>query len=86
VYQVLLSRETEKFLSTLQKSDKKLFNRFIDAFTIISNKPYTATALVGNLKGYYSYRVGDYRIIYEIIKQKLLVYIEKVAHRKEVYK
>jgi len=63
-----------------------LFNRFIGALDEISEDPYCATALTGNLKGYYSYRVGDYRILFEIEKQQLLVYVEKIEHRKDVYK
>ncbi len=86
MYQLLFSRNTEKFLANFQKRNQSLFKRFIEIFSNISQDPYKATALTGNLKGYYSYRVGDYRIIYEIIKQKLLVYIEKIEHRREVYK
>ncbi len=86
MYQLILSRKTEKFLANLKKVNARLFNRFIFAPDEISNDPYCAKALVGDLKGYYSYPVKDYRILFEIGKKKLFVYVEKIEHRKEVYR
>lgn len=40
--------------------------------------------LSGPLKGYYKLRVGDFRVIYSV--QKQLVIVEAVRHRREVYK
>jgi mRNA-degrading endonuclease RelE of RelBE toxin-antitoxin system len=41
---------------------------------------------MGNLKGHYSCRVGDYRILLEVDKAKRIVYVEKIEHRSAVYK
>ena len=35
---------------------------------------------------YYRIRVGDYRILYEIYDEKLIILVLRVRHRKEVYK
>ncbi len=35
---------------------------------------------------FYRLRVGKYRIVYEIKKGKLIIFIIKVGHRKNVYK
>ena len=35
--------------------------------------------------GYRRHRVGDYRIIYEIIQQRLVVLIINIGHRREIY-
>jgi mRNA interferase RelE/StbE len=86
MYKILLSRSSAKFLDSIHISDRSLFNRFIKAFDLLSQDPYQAKALVGNLSGYYSYRIGDYRIIFEIERKKLLVYVEKIAHRSYIYK
>ena len=86
MYKLLLSKNTEKFLKKTYQSDRILFNTFIEAMDFISEDPFRGKALVGNLKGYYSYRVRDYRIIYEIENTMLHVYIEKIAHRKDSYK
>jgi mRNA interferase RelE/StbE len=86
VYRILLSRNAEKFLAGIQKKNRRLFTGIIRALDAISENPYCAKPLVGNLAGYYSYRVGDYRILFEIEKKDLLVYVEKIEHRARVYR
>ena len=34
----------------------------------------------------YRIRVGDYRIVYQILDRVLIVYVVRVAHRKDVYR
>jgi mRNA-degrading endonuclease RelE of RelBE toxin-antitoxin system len=41
--------------------------------------------LGGPFKNAYSARRGDYRIIYEIQEQKILVFITKIEHRAKAY-
>ncbi|PIR90523.1 hypothetical protein COU05_01580 [bacterium (Candidatus Gribaldobacteria) CG10_big_fil_rev_8_21_14_0_10_37_21] len=40
----------------------------------------------GAYKNYYSYRVWPYRIIFQIVKKQLLVFILRIGKRKNVYK
>ena len=44
--------------------------------------------LRGDLKGYWKLRVGEYRVIYEIRKEQVVVYVIKVELRRndEVYR
>lgn len=86
MHQLLLSRKVESFLAKVQKSDDRLFNQFIKGLDKIAENPYSGKSLVGNLKGYYSYRVRNYRILFEIEEKESLVYIEKIESRKEVYR
>ena len=39
--------------------------------------------LKGNLAGYWALRVGDYRVVYKIVKREVWIYA--VIHRKDVY-
>lgn len=34
----------------------------------------------------YRFRVGDYRVLYEVHDKKLLVLVVKIGHRREVYR
>ncbi len=43
-------------------------------------------ALVGDLKGYFKLRVGDYRVIYTMNREERLLVIEDVGHRRDIYK
>jgi mRNA interferase RelE/StbE len=35
---------------------------------------------------YYRLRVGDYRVIYEVQKDKLIILVIRIGHRKDVYR
>ena len=73
-------------LRELQKLDKTVVRR---AFTlieeVIGKDPHSGKKLRGKYSGLFSYRFSDYRIIYEIIQQKLFIVILRIRHRKDVY-
>jgi mRNA interferase RelE/StbE len=87
VYRLELSRQAEKNLEKVFRSDKKLYQRFVNAFQTISLKPMEeGKPLYGELKGLRSYRFGSYRILYEVRHGELLVIVIDLGHRGEIYK
>lgn len=42
--------------------------------------------LTGELSGLYKLRVGDYRVIYEILHEEKMIMIHAVGHRKDIYR
>lgn len=72
-------------IKDFKKIDKTQCNKLVSKVEIdLSNNPEKGKALQGEYKGLFSYRMGDYRVIYTIMKDSVLIL--KVAHRKEVYK
>jgi mRNA interferase RelE/StbE len=49
-------------------------------------RPYGVKSLQGGQKGYLRLRVGDYRVIYRVEDERLLVLVVAVGHRREVYR
>lgn len=47
----------------------------------IRPQPYT-----GDLAGLYKFRVGDYRVIYEILHDEQAIVIHQIGHRSEIYR
>ena len=43
-------------------------------------------ALTGDLSGFYKFRVGDYRILYEILRDEQAIVIHMIGHRREIYR
>lgn len=86
MFHIHISPGAEKSLNSIGKCNRKLFDKIIQSLDTIAVNPYIAKSLVANLKGYYSYRIGDYRIIFEINKKKSIIYILKIAHRSDAYK
>ena len=43
-------------------------------------------ALTGDLAGLYKLRVGDYRVIYELLHDERTIVVHLVGHRREIYR
>lgn len=50
----------------------------------ITPDPFAGKALKGDFRGCHRYRLGDYRIIYSINNQTILIL--KIGHRKDIYR
>jgi len=80
---VRLDRGPQKFLDALHGD---IYNRIISALRALSENPRPHG--VKKLKGcrdYWRIRVGDYRVIYTIQDNRLLVVVIRIGHRREVY-
>lgn len=85
MYKVEYAERVEGSMAKFPKHDKRaIFDKINSLQT--DPRPNGAEPLQGQLKGLYRIRVGNYRVIYTIQDQKLLVLIIKVAKRGEVYK
>jgi mRNA interferase RelE/StbE len=42
--------------------------------------------LVGDYKGLWRYRVGNYRVICDIIDNKMVILALEMGHRKDIYR
>ena len=72
-----------------QKMDKTTLKRvvdYMDEIATLIDPRSRGKSLVGNLKGLWRYRVGDYRIICQIKNDQLIILVTDVDHRKHVYK
>ena len=59
------------------------------ALTPLGDDPRRPDADLKKLAGYtdrYRLRVGDYRVIYEIVDEQLIILIVGVGHRREAYR
>jgi len=76
----------DKVVKDLRKIDRVWRGEILTSIKskLIGN-PYSGKKLVGDLSPYYRLRVGDYRVLYEIIENEVVVVVVKVKHRKNVY-
>ena len=83
-YSIFFSHTAEKQFKKLK--DAKLKERIASAFEYIAEEPFMGKPLQGEFKGYYSYRIGDYRMIYTFMKNKSSLTILRIENRKDVYR
>jgi len=77
-------RSAAKALRKIPKPDQKRIANKIDSLS--ENLPDPATTKMKGDNPFHRVRIGDYRIIYEIHGDILLILILKIGHRKEVYR
>ena len=85
-YSVELTRTAEKQLRRIAKRDR---NRLVEAIRGLADSPRPHGARHGarKLQGYddvYRIRVGQYRVVYEVFDDRVIVIVLKVGHRKDI--
>ncbi|MBD2134488.1 type II toxin-antitoxin system RelE/ParE family toxin [Sphaerospermopsis sp. FACHB-1094] len=84
-YTVVISIDAVEFFESASGTLQKKLDRCFDRLKINPRNHPNIKSLKGELSGYYRYRVGDYRVIYEINNDLKLVTIIFIAHRSKVY-
>ena len=81
-YDITFSDFADKQLSKLPLNTQ---NRIVTTIKRCRIRPYShVKKLVGSK--YFRLRVGDYRVIMDIIDNKLIIHVIEVGHRKNIYK
>ena len=82
-YQVVLTPSAARQLRKFDPPGRRRLQAAIELLAI-EPRPPAATRLVGG-GGEWRVRTGDYRIVYEIEEDRLLVLVLRVGHRRDVY-
>jgi mRNA interferase RelE/StbE len=72
----------------LAKLDKPVARRIVKRVHRMAEnlKDADLEALTGDFEGLFKLRVGDYRVIYELIHGEQLIMIHAIGHRREIYR
>ncbi len=82
MYKIVFVKKAKKALDKLEFGDKE---RIVNALDRIVVRPEAfLVRLVGDKL--YKFRVGDYRLIIDLINDELIILVVKIGHRKNVYK
>jgi len=86
-YRLLLHKSVTKFLErcpTKQRQDIK------QKLELLKQNPYANTQLdIKSMQGYeslYRLRIGQYRLVYQIKQDELIVFVLKAGNRGDIYK
>ena len=85
-YKVEYSRKAEKQLDKLNPSIRKMILLWIDKnLQGCENPRVHGKGLTSNRSGQWCYRVGDFRLICEIIDNRLIILVLTIGDRKSIY-
>lgn len=85
-YHVEFAKSAKKEFDALSV---KVQEKILEACKILSTNPFSEILKIKKLKGadsLYRIRIGDYRVVYEVRREVLLILVIKIGHRREVYR
>lgn len=82
-YNIEFKKSALKELKQIFTDDGK---KIMQKISLLAEDPFPKG--VKKIAGFrlYRLRVGDYRVLYEVIGERLIIYIIRIRHRKDVYK
>ena len=82
---ILLTKQAYK---ALQRMPQSTAQRIREKIELLATDPYASNPNASKLTGRSGYRLGDddWRIVYEIRKEEIIILVLKIAPRGEVYK
>lgn len=88
LYRIKLHKRVVKFIESRTTKEKQ---RIKEKFLQLQHNPYpsnpqTDTKSMQNSNYGYRLRIGNYRFLYDVFEDELLIYIEKADNRGDIYK
>ena len=84
MHRVKVAEEAAKFI---RKQDKRIQRQIINNIRELAENPRPqGCKKLQCYRGLYRIRSGNYRIVYTIREKKLLIFVVRVAHRKDIYR
>ncbi|WP_428102056.1 type II toxin-antitoxin system RelE family toxin [Candidatus Rariloculus sp.] len=82
-FSIRIKESAAKELRRVAKPDR---TRIVAAIDRLAETPHLGASLKGGLRGLRRLRVGDYRVLYEVRDDELIVLVIRVAHRRDAYR
>jgi mRNA interferase RelE/StbE len=85
VYRVRILDEATR---DLERLERPVARRVADRLNWLAGnlRSVKLEALTGDLAGLFKLRIGDYRVIYEVLRNERTLIVHGVGHRREVYR
>lgn len=84
IYAISFSREAAKTFRRIHPQDAQRLKVAIAALAT-DPRPQGSVVLKGG-SGELRIRVGDYRVVYDVIDDELVILVLQVGHRREIYR
>ena len=87
MYSVKTTASFDKSFKKLDKSVQLIIAKWIKNNLIDCDNPRAfGKSLTANLSGYWRYRIGDYRLLAEILDDEMIIIAIDINHRSKVYR
>lgn len=81
-YRIVIKKSAAKEIERIEKKDRI---RIIERIRSLAEDPHPVGSK--KLSGQEKYRIrqGNYRILYQVIDDELIIHVVKVGHRRDIY-
>jgi mRNA interferase RelE/StbE len=85
MYQIRILDSATRELARL---DRAVAHRIVNRIRWLADnlEEIKPEALAGDLAGLNKLRIGDYRVVYEILRPEQVIVIHLIGHRREIYR
>jgi mRNA interferase RelE/StbE len=82
-YRIVIKKSAAKEIEKIQKKDRI---RIVEKIRSLASDPHPTGSQ--KLSGQEKYRIrqGNYRILYQLMNEELVISVVKVGHRRDIYK
>jgi mRNA interferase RelE/StbE len=82
-YKIFIEKSAQKDLSKIPLQHQ---NRIITAIQLLAKNPRPADSKKLSGRNAWRIRIGTYRVIYEILDDRLIILVVVIGHRKDIYR
>jgi mRNA interferase RelE/StbE len=82
-YRIVIKKSAAKEIEKIQKQDRI---RIVEKIRSLSSDPRPSGSKKLSGKEKYRIRQGNFRILYQVIDDALVINVVKVGHRRDIYK
>lgn len=83
-FKILFKKSAQKDMAKLERNTRQ---RISDAIAALADNPYPVGSLkLSGFEDYRRIRVGSFRIVYQVRYNELIIFVIRIADRKDVYK
>jgi mRNA interferase RelE/StbE len=86
-WRIEIARSAEKQITKLGRPAQKSIQSFLrERLAVAENPRQWGKPLLGEKRGLWRYRVGDYRLICDVQDEQITVLVLEAAHRRDAYR
>ena len=82
-YRIVIKKSAAKEIEKIEKKDRI---RIVEKIRSLVSDPHPAGSKKLSARDKYRIRQGNYRILYQIRNEELVIHVVKVGHRRDIYK
>lgn len=82
---IIFKKTAEKALGKLDNQVRTRILKYLNKVSHLDNPRSLGKPLVENLRDFWRYRIGDYRVLCHIEDNELVIEVVKIGHRRGIY-